>query len=112
MAAGAADSEAGLVAIYAALTYDVIAATNSSPQTTEINAAARSDTLMKWVYIGLGQAALFMVIGVVIQGYRKAPIWPPILGTLLGASIMWYSYYHAREAGLASNKPGTESYGG
>jgi hypothetical protein len=35
------------VAIYAALTYDIISATNSSPQTTEINADKRAETLMQ-----------------------------------------------------------------
>lgn len=105
-------SYAGLIAIYAALTYDVIAATNSSPQTTEINAAARSETLMKWVYIGLAQAALFAIIGVVFQRAQNQPIWPPIIGTVLGASIMWASYYHAKEQGLKNAGPATESYGG
>ena len=56
-------SPAVVVAVYAALTYDIISATNSSPQTTEINAASRAPTLMKWVKVGLAQAALFAVIG-------------------------------------------------
>jgi hypothetical protein len=95
------------VAVYAALTYDIISATNSSPQTTEINAAARADTLMKWVKIGLLQAAVFAGIGVVLDKQR----WPAALGAGLAGGLLWIQYVHARDAGLASDEPPTESYG-
>lgn len=102
---------AATFAIYGALTYDVISATNSSPQTTEINAAARADTLMKWVNIGLAQAALFAGIGVAIEYAQGKPIWPPLAGALLAGVLLWLQYIHARNAGLASAQPGTEQYG-
>ena len=101
-------SDAGVVAIYAALTYDIISATNSSPQTTEINASKRADTLMKWVKIGLVQAALFAVIGMVIEQPGKR--WRPLVGSGLAGGLLWFQYVHAREAGLASTEPGTEDY--
>lgn len=100
------ESAAVTVAIYAALTYDIISATNSSPQTTEINAAARADTLMKWVHIGLAQAVLFGGIGVVLDKRR----WPPALGSGLAGILLYGQYIHAKNAGLSSNQPGTEDY--
>mgnify|MGYP003344388595 CR=1 FL=1 len=44
--------------------YEIIAAACSSPQTTEINAATRADTLMKWVNLGIAQAVVFVVAAV------------------------------------------------
>ena len=38
--------------VSAGIVYEIIAAACSSPQTTEINAKSRSDTLMKWVNLG------------------------------------------------------------
>lgn len=94
------------MAVYAALVYDIVAATNSSPQTTEINAAKRADTLMKWVYLGLAQAAAFVLIGAYLDSER----WPPILGGGLAGVLLWYQYEHAKASGLASNQQGTETY--
>lgn len=99
------------VAVYAALTYDVISATNSSPQTTEINAGARADTLMKWVKLGLAQAAVFAFMGIAIQVIRGQPWWPAALGAGLAALMLWLQYVHARDAGLKSAAPPTETYG-
>lgn len=102
------DGEAVTVAVYAALTYDIISATNSSPQTTEINAAARADTLMKWVRIGLIQAAAFGALGVALDKRR----WPPAVGAGVAGVLLWIQYVHAKNAGLANGGPTTESYGG
>lgn len=88
------------------LVYEIIAAACSSPQTTEINASARADTLMKWVKLGLAQAALFVFIAWYVDGKR----WPALLGGGLAGGLMWAQYAHARSAGLRSNLPGTESY--
>ena len=96
------------VAVYAALTYDIISATNSSPQTTEINAEARADTLMKWVKLGLAQAAGFAIIGIVLDKER----WPPALGAGLAGFLLWIQYVHAKNSGLQSkNLPTTDVYG-
>jgi hypothetical protein len=99
------------MAIWLALTYDVIAATNSSPQTTEINAAARGDTLMKWVKLGVWQSIGFAIMGALMDFARGTPVWPPIFGSGLGCAALWFQYKHAYEAGLASGAPGTENYG-
>lgn len=100
-------STAAVVAIYAALTYDIISATNSSPQTTEINAAARADTLMKWVYIGLAQAALFIAVGAYLHPKR----WPPLAGGGIAGVLLLGQYVHAKNAGLANGGAPTERYG-
>lgn len=102
------NTDAAVIGIYAAVVYDVISATNSSPQTTEINAAARAPTLMKWVKIGLAQALLFVAIGVIAEPPGKR--WRPVVGGGLAALLLWVQYTHAREAGLNSDEPGTESY--
>ena len=99
-------SPAIVIAIYAALTYDIVAATNSSPQTTEINAAKRADTLMKWVYLGLAQAALFVAIGTILDKRR----WPPLVGGGLAGALLWAQYVHAKRSGLESGDVGTEDY--
>lgn len=93
--------------VSAAVVYDIVAATNSSPQTTEINAAARAPTLMKWVKIGMWQAVAFVVLAAIFDKQRYAIL----AGGLLAAVLLWVQYVHACNCGLRSNAPGTESYG-
>jgi hypothetical protein len=93
--------------VSAGIVYEIIAAACSSPQTTEINASSRADTLMKWVYIGLIQAAVFIGAAALFDKQQRVAI---IAGGASAGVLMWLQYYHAREAGLSSDKPGTESY--
>ena len=92
--------------VSAGLVYEIIAAACSSPQTTEINASARADTLMKWVLIGMAQAAVFVLIATAMDKKR----WPSLLGGGLAGIMMWVSYAHAKAAGLKNGGPTTESY--
>ena len=95
--------------VSAGIVYEIIAAACSSPQTTEINASTRADTLMKWVHIGIGQAAVFIAIAAYIDRKRATAI---IWGGILAGTLMYIQYVHAKQAGLASKKPGTEqNYG-
>lgn len=94
------------VAVYATLMYDIISATNSSPQTTEINAKKRAGTLMKWVHIGLIQGALFVAIGAYLDEER----WPPILGGGLAGFLLYIQYVYAKNEGQNNPGPATESY--
>ena len=96
------------VAVYGTLMYDIISATNSSPQTTEINASLRAETLMKWVKLGLAQGALFVAVGVYLDKQR----WPPLLGGGLAAVLLWMQYVHALNSGLQSGGVPTEVPGG
>jgi hypothetical protein len=103
------DNDAAVIGISAAVVYDVISATNSSPQTTEINAAARAPTLMKWVNIGLAQGALFVLIMTLAEPPGKK--WRPFVGGGLAGVLLWCQYVHAKNAGLKNPGPPTEHYG-
>jgi hypothetical protein len=100
------DSDAAVIGIYAAVVYDVISATNSSPQTTEINAKARAATLMKWVKLGIAQGILFVIVGMVAE--PKGKKWRPLVGGGLASVLLWFQYAHALSAGLKSDEPPTE----
>lgn len=101
-------NKAVVIGVFGALTYDVIAAACSSPQTTEINADKRADTLMKWVYIGIGQAAIFTAIGTAAEVQEGNDAWPPLVGFALAAGLMYGSYAHAKRSGLENPGPSTE----
>ena len=94
--------------VSAGIVYEIVAAACSSPQTTEINAKSRSGTLMKWVYLGLGQSIIFVIAAAIIDKRNSNAI---LAGGILAGAIMYMSYVHARSAGLRSIEPGTESYG-
>jgi hypothetical protein len=104
----AMDSGGGVAFLVSAgIVYEIIAAACSSPQTTEINAKSRSDTLMKWVHLGVGQAALFVALAAFIDEKHRVEI---VTGGGLALVLMYVQYVHARDAGMRSSKPGTESY--
>jgi hypothetical protein len=94
--------------VSAGIVYEIIAAACSSPQTTEINAGVRADTLMKWVYIGEGQAALFVAAAAYFdRKYMSAYL----AGGIAAGGIMHLSYVHAKASGLQNvDEPGTEDY--
>lgn len=91
--------------VSAGIVYEIIAAACSSPQTTEINASSRADTLMKWVHIGIGQAALFVAIAAFIDAQHRKAI---LVGGILAGGLMYAQYVHAKQAGLASDAASTE----
>jgi hypothetical protein len=93
------------VAVYAALMYDIISATNSSPQTAEINASKRAATLMKWVHLGLVQGLLFVGIGMYLDKDR----WPPLMGGGLAAVLLYGQYLYAMKSGLQAPGESTEN---
>jgi hypothetical protein len=95
--------------VSAGIVYEIIAAACSSPQTTEINAGSRAPTLMKWVNIGIAQAAGFVLIAAVIDQKNSGAI---LSGGLLAGGLMYAQYHHAKKAGLAGaaeGLPGTEN---
>ena len=101
-----ASAENGVPFLVAAgIVYEIIAAACSSPQTAEINADKRAETLMKWVHIGIAQSVLFIVIAAAVDRKHATAI---ISGGLMAGGIMYASYGHAKKAGLASSEPGTE----
>lgn len=106
MATAASGSNGIAFLVSAGLVYEAIAAACSSPQTMEINAKARAGTLMKWVHLGVGQAALFVVIAAWCDPKHRGAI---LSGGLLAGALMYGQYMHARASGLASSEPGTEN---
>lgn len=96
--------------VSAGVVYEIIAAACSSPQTTELNAAKRADTLMKWVNLGVAQGVGFVVVAALIDRAHAGPI---LAGGALATFLLYIQYGHAKEAGLAAaadGAPGTESY--
>jgi len=94
--------------VSAGIVYEVIAANCSSPQTTELNAQQRAETLMKWVNLGIGQSAFFVGAAAYFDRAHRKPI---IAGGVLAAVMMYGLYAHAKAAGMNSDLPGTEQYG-
>lgn len=92
--------------VSAGIVYEIIAAACSSPQTTEINAKSRAGTLMKWVYLGVGQAAIFIAVAAIVDRPHRNSI---IGGGALAGGLMLAQYHHAKAAGLRSSAAGTES---
>jgi|SRR5215472_9454846 len=92
--------------VSAGIVYEIIAAACSSPQTTEINASTRAETLFKWVHIGLAQAALFVIAAAWLDRRHRREI---IAGGTAAGALMYAQYWHARAAGLASGERGTET---
>ena len=93
--------------VSAGVMYEIIAAACSSPQTTELNAAARADTLMKWVHLGVAQGLLFVGLAAVYDRKDAVPI---LAGGLLAAVLLYLQYTHARNSGLQNGGPATENY--
>lgn len=85
--------------VSAGIVYEIIAAACSSPQTTEINASRRAETLMKWVNIGIAQAALFVVAAAIFDRQHRGAI---LVGGASAAFLMYLQYDHAKKAGLAA----------
>ncbi len=107
MATAASRSGGVAFLVSAGIVYEIIAAACSSPQTTEINASSRADTLMKWVHLGIGQAALFVAVAAIIDRKHRLEI---LAGGITAGVLMYVQYAHAKQAGLRSDLPGTEQY--
>lgn len=99
---GIAAGAAALFGIYADLAYNVYSATNSSPQTTELFAGERSDTLWKYVKLGGYQILALGLFGALLAG--KLWMWP-ILGVLVVAVFMHTMYAHALKSGQEGAQP-------
>ena len=92
--------------VAAGLVFEIIAAFCSSPQTAEINADKRAATLMKWVYLGLGASAVFVLIA---AGPMKGGS-PAVLGGALAGAMLGAAYAYAKNSGLRNGGPSTEKY--
>lgn len=93
--------------VSAGVMFEIMAAACSSPQTTELNAKARSATLMKWVNIGVGTGAVFVGLAALWERPQAAPI---LAGGALAGGLMYVGYVYAKHSGLRSNEPPTEQH--
>lgn len=107
LASSTGDKSGVAFLVSAGIMYEIIAAACSSPQTTELNARARSETLMKWVTIGVATGAGFVGYAAWIDPAHRREI---LSGGLVAGAIMTAYYVHAKHAGLASSEPPTEVY--
>lgn len=94
------------VAISAELVWQMVGANMSSPQTAELNAAARAPTINKWVNMTTAEAAAWVVFLCWLDGSA----WP-VLGGVLAGGGMLLKYRYAINSGLQNGGPPTESYG-
>jgi hypothetical protein len=93
------------VAVAAEMVYQLVGSNMSSPQTAELNAAARAPTIQKWVNLTHAEAAGWIIFLCLLDG----SLWPA-LGGGLAAVGMALKYSYAIRSGLASGAPGTEQY--
>lgn len=99
------DGEAFLTGAIVMATFT--AALCSSPQTAEINADKRADTLMKWVNIGIVTGGSVCIIAAVMDPAHAKPI----LGGGIVAGVAMYAFYaHAKASGLANPGEPTEQH--
>jgi len=106
MLGGGVGSPAALFGIWLAVGYDVYSSTNSSPQTTELFASDRADTLWKYVRLGGVQVIALSAFASKIEG---SP-WP-LIGGLTAAGIMHLMYMHALRAGQRSASTQPQMHG-
>lgn len=83
-----------LIGVWATFALDVFSTLNSSPQTTELFASDRQDSLMFWVMVGSGVA----VGGGGIASLVSGRIWP-LIATVMVATGMVFTYRHAVKRG-------------
>lgn len=94
--------------VSAGIVYEIIAAACSSPQTAELNAEKRAETLMKWVHIGSVQAAMFVGIAAYLEPMRRNAIFA---GGGIAWVLMYGCYWYAKSSGLATSElPSTEDW--
>lgn len=93
------------VAVAAEMVYQLVGSNMSSPQTAELNAAARAPTIQKWVNLTNAEAVAWVVFLCILDG----SYWPAVGGGLaLGGMILKYRY--AIDSGLQNGAPATERY--
>jgi hypothetical protein len=97
---GNGTTNAILLGVWATFALDVFSTLNSSPQTTELFAGDREDTLMHWVLIGDATALAGGVAGAAFS----RNVWPLVAagGVCL---MMHFLYRHAVARGTGEQPP-------
>jgi len=89
------------------LVYECVAKACSSPQTCELNAEKRAETLMKWVNIGSVEALGIVALAAYIEPKHRNAI---IAGGVAGLTITYLEYIYAKQCGLANKGATTEDW--
>lgn len=91
---------------------EIIAKACSSPQTAELNADKRAETLMKWVNIGVAESVVVILVAAWID--NKVPgknhTAAILSGGFLAIAVTYGEYIYAKKSGLRNGGPATESY--
>lgn len=105
MSESAKVSTAILVGVWATFALDVFSTLNSSPQTTELFAGDREETLMHWVLIGDGVALGGGLAGTIVSGN----VWAIVAAgaVVVGMHLM---YRHAVARGKGKEPPANRGY--
>lgn len=103
-AAGAGNGGVAFL-VSAGIVFEIIAFACSSPQTAEINIKTRGDTLMKWVHLGEGLGAGFVVLAAVIDKKHRGAI---LAGGAFALASSEAFYRHAAKSGMEKPGPSTE----
>ena len=106
-ASGGAGSGNGVpFLVSSGIVFEIIAFACSSPQTAEINIKSRGDTLMKWVHLGEGLGAAFVIVAAFMddKGHEGAIL----AGGLFAIMASEAFYRHAAKSGMAKPGPSTE----
>lgn len=93
------------VAVAAEMVYQLVGSNMSSPQTAELNAAARAPTISKWVTLTNAEAAAWIIFMCALD----QSLWPLLGGGIAGVG-MWLKYRYAINSGLQNGAPPTEQY--
>ena len=94
--------------IGAASVAEFIAKDVSSPQTVHLNAKKRAPTLMRWVHIGMFEAAFFLAIAAFIDKKHATAF---VAGGVLEMVVTEGQYLWARNLGLKeADLPTTEQH--
>lgn len=88
-----------LIGVYGTFALDVYSTLNSSPQTTELFAGEREDSLMHWVAIG----SVVAVGGGIVAAIVSKEIWP-LVATAVVAAGMHACYLHAVKRGTSPER--------
>ena len=89
-----------LIGVYATFALDVYSTLNSSPQTTELFAGDREESLMHWVMIG----DVVAVGGGAVAALVSGKVWPLIAAAAVAVG-MHYTYRHAVGRGTGQPAP-------
>lgn len=93
--------------VYATLALDAFGSVTSSPQTTELFAKDREETLLKYVYLA-DAGAVAIGLG---ASFLDGSLWP-LLGVLAIVVPMHFLYLNAAKAGKDQAPPMTDSQRG